>query len=358
MGDSSAQYPPGPQCPALRLLVRHVPPSLSSWGCVMISQSPSAPSHATCSCVPVCSDSWELMKHSTGCGGSLVGVLISHSRFLDESGCTALAREFMRKGSQGPGVSPSVDSRTSPQPAQEDRRKTNTNLQSAHGSSVWRGVGQTQRVPKNPSTASTWVTGSIRGPDLPLGHAALRERTMGSPERPYSSQTPEPREEEEGTGIKAQKQVIKGSYQAENLSAEIQAAACALNGVGAMCPMNWINYSKAREILLLPEKPLSSLLQTPLTALPAALKLGCSCKPNPKYNTQARDSSPHSHLFPSPPSPPLTKLWGRDQAIRERSQGRCCLLHPSGPSQGCQNPSPTAPQGQPGAPGSKARGLR
>lgn len=59
-----------------------------------------------------------------------------------------------------------------------------------------------------------------------------------------------------------------------------------------MCPMNWINYSKAREILLLPEKPLFSLIQTPLIVLPAFLKLGCSCKPNPKYNTQARDSSP------------------------------------------------------------------
>jgi hypothetical protein len=56
--------------------------------------------------------------------------------------------------------------------------------------------------------------------------------------------------------------------------------------------MNRINYSKAREILFLPEKPLSSLIQTPLTALPGSLKLGLSCKPSPKYNTQAQDSSP------------------------------------------------------------------
>lgn len=45
--------------------------------------------------------------------------------------------------------------------------------------------------------------------------------------------------------------------------------------------------------MLLPEKPLSSLIQTPLTALPASLKLGCSCKPNPKYNTQARTGQGH-----------------------------------------------------------------
>lgn len=68
------------------------------------------------------------------------------------------------------------------------------------------GVGQTQRVPKNPCAAKTGVTGSNRGPDVPSGHAALRERTLGSPERPYPTQTSDPRkEEEEGTGNKAQK---------------------------------------------------------------------------------------------------------------------------------------------------------
>lgn len=59
-----------------------------------------------------------------------------------------------REESQGPGVSPDIGSRTSPQLAQ-NRRKTNTNLQSAHGSPVWRGVGsmQMQSVPKNPCAA-------------------------------------------------------------------------------------------------------------------------------------------------------------------------------------------------------------
>jgi hypothetical protein len=50
-------------------------------------------------------------------------------------------------------VSPDVDSRTSPQLAQENRRKTNTNRQSAHGSPVWRGVGSMQSVPKSPCAA-------------------------------------------------------------------------------------------------------------------------------------------------------------------------------------------------------------
>lgn len=103
--------------------------------------------------------------------------------------------------SQGPGVSPDVDSRTSPQLAQENRRKTNTNRQSAHGSpGVWARCRVSPRTHVQPSTG---VTGSNGGPDLPSGHAELRERTLGSPERLHPTQTPDPRkEEEESTGTR------------------------------------------------------------------------------------------------------------------------------------------------------------
>lgn len=61
--------------------------------------------------------------------------------------------------------------------------------------------------------------------------------------------------------------------------------------------MNRINYSKVREIVLLPGKPLSSLIQTPLAALPGPLKLDHSCKPNPKYNAQARVGAQAKHIL-------------------------------------------------------------
>lgn len=49
-----------------------------------------------------------------------------------------------------------------------------------------------------------------------------------------------------------------------------------------MCPMNWINYSKAREILLLPEKPLF-LFSTNSTHSPASLPQIRQTKPKKQH---------------------------------------------------------------------------
>ena len=72
---------------------------------------------------------------------------------------------------------------------------------------VWARCRVSPRAHVQPSTG---VTGSNRGPDLPSGHAELRERTLGSPERLHPTQTPDPRkEEEESTGTRHRSRLLR-----------------------------------------------------------------------------------------------------------------------------------------------------
>lgn len=78
------------------------------------------------------------MEHSTDCGGSLVGALISHSRFLEELGWAALAPEqglIWGRKSQGPGAVSKC--REQDKPAACPEQTSSANLQSAHSRPAW-----------------------------------------------------------------------------------------------------------------------------------------------------------------------------------------------------------------------------
>lgn len=104
------------------------------------------------------------MEHSTACGGSLVGALISHPRFLEELGWAALAPEqeliWVRK-SQGSGAVSKC--REQDKPAACPEQKTSANLQSAHSSPAWNVWADTEGRQEPMYSKYRGETGSKRG---------------------------------------------------------------------------------------------------------------------------------------------------------------------------------------------------